>query len=105
LPHFQLVAYNKVDVPDSGVFWEDVREGLLARGADPSRVFAISAATGSGVTVSEGCLGRVGGGRHTGGEGGEGGRTQLLAMLCLKLSVFMITKVLGLSSGQARRLS
>ncbi|KAJ9520855.1 hypothetical protein QJQ45_014051 [Haematococcus lacustris] len=46
----QLVAYNKMDVPESSEFWEDVREGLLARGLDPGRLFAVSAATGSGVT-------------------------------------------------------
>ncbi|GFH11472.1 OBG-type G domain-containing protein [Haematococcus lacustris] len=39
-----------MDVPESSEFWEDVREGLLARGLDPGRLFAVSAATGSGVT-------------------------------------------------------
>jgi len=45
----QVVAYNKMDVPESAEFWEDVREGLVARGADAAHCYAISAATGRGV--------------------------------------------------------
>lgn len=48
----QIIAYNKTDVPESREFWEDVREGLIARGANPDRIMAISAVTGSGVRVS-----------------------------------------------------
>ncbi|GLC56716.1 hypothetical protein PLESTB_001138100 [Pleodorina starrii] len=47
----QLVAYNKVDLPDSGDFWELVREQLVGElGLPAERVFAVSAATGRGVT-------------------------------------------------------
>jgi len=45
----QVVAYNKVDVPDSGDYVDVVREELLAEGVPPENVFAISAATGQGV--------------------------------------------------------
>jgi len=46
----QVIAYNKIDLPDSGEFWEDVREELVAKGADPAGIFPMSAATGQGVT-------------------------------------------------------
>jgi len=46
----QIVAYNKMDVPESSEFWEDVHEGLIARGAHPDRILALSAVTGTGVT-------------------------------------------------------
>lgn len=47
----QIVAYNKTDVPDSGDYWEFVKEYLIEEeGLDPSRVIPISAATGRGVT-------------------------------------------------------
>ncbi|KAG2433016.1 hypothetical protein HXX76_008743 [Chlamydomonas incerta] len=46
----QLVAYNKVDIPDSGDFWEMVREQLTQElGVPADRIFPISAATGQGV--------------------------------------------------------
>ncbi|GFR45678.1 hypothetical protein Agub_g7092 [Astrephomene gubernaculifera] len=46
----QLIAYNKVDLPDSGDFWEIVREQLTEElGVQAERVFPISAATGQGV--------------------------------------------------------
>ncbi|PNW77357.1 hypothetical protein CHLRE_10g433100v5 [Chlamydomonas reinhardtii] len=46
----QLVAYNKVDIPDSGDFWEMVREQLTTElGVPADRIFPISAATGQGV--------------------------------------------------------
>jgi hypothetical protein len=48
----QIVAYNKMDVPESSVFWEDVQEALVSQGMTPERIIPISAATGSGVTVS-----------------------------------------------------
>eukprot|EP00983_Pelagomonas_calceolata_P097382 1158241-Pelagomonas_calceolata.AAC.4 len=52
--HAPVIAYNKIDLPDSGEFWEDVREELVAKGADPAGIFPMSAATGQGVTVSGG---------------------------------------------------
>ena len=45
-----MVAYNKVDVPDSGDYFEEVREALLGRGVAEADILAISAATGQGVT-------------------------------------------------------
>jgi GTP-binding protein len=46
-----VVAYNKIDVPDSGDYWEFIQEYLTQEeGLPPSHVFAISAATGRGVT-------------------------------------------------------
>ncbi|KAI8468676.1 MAG: GTP1/OBG-domain-containing protein [Monoraphidium minutum] len=46
----QVVAYNKTDVPESGDYWEFVREYLVEEeGLDPSRVLPISAVTGRGV--------------------------------------------------------
>ncbi|KAL4858432.1 putative GTP-binding protein [Chlorella vulgaris] len=46
----QVIAYNKVDVPDSSDYWEDVREALAAEGVPPESCFAISAVSGRGVT-------------------------------------------------------
>ena len=46
----QVVAYNKVDVPDSGDYFEEVRDALVAQGVDEANVLAVSAATGQGVT-------------------------------------------------------
>lgn len=47
----QVVVYNKTDVPESGDYWEFVREYLVEEeGLDPSRVIPISAVTGRGVT-------------------------------------------------------
>lgn len=45
----QVVAYNKIDVPDSGDYIDDVREFLLSEGVPAEDFFAISAATGTGV--------------------------------------------------------
>lgn len=46
-----MVAYNKIDVPDSGDYWDLVQEYLVQEeGLPPDHVFAISAATGRGVT-------------------------------------------------------
>ena len=45
-----MVAFNKIDVPDSGDYYEDVRQALLERGVAEADVWAISAATGQGVT-------------------------------------------------------
>jgi GTP-binding protein len=44
-----VVAYNKVDLPDSGDYAEEVAQQLAAEGVPAERVFAISAATGRGV--------------------------------------------------------
>lgn len=45
-----VVAYNKVDVPDSGDYAEDVREELTARwGVAEENFVAVSAATSTGV--------------------------------------------------------
>ena len=46
----QVVAYNKMDVPDSSDYWEDVRAGLIQRGVAEVDILAISAATAKGVT-------------------------------------------------------
>ncbi|KAF5834077.1 hypothetical protein DUNSADRAFT_9391 [Dunaliella salina] len=46
----QVIAYNKIDLPDSGEFWEDVREELVAKGVDPNSIFPMSAATGQGIS-------------------------------------------------------
>ena len=45
----QVVAYNKIDLPDSGDYIEEVREFLLGRGLAPEDVHAMSAVTGQGV--------------------------------------------------------
>ncbi len=45
-----MVAYNKVDVPDSGDYYEDIRDALLGQGVAAADVLAVSAATGQGVT-------------------------------------------------------
>jgi GTP-binding protein len=46
----QVVAYNKVDLPDSGDYWELVRDCLTDElGVPAERVFPVSAATGRGV--------------------------------------------------------
>lgn len=37
----QIVAYNKMDVPDSSDYWEDVREQLAGEGVPSDSVFAI----------------------------------------------------------------
>ena len=47
--YMQVVAYNKIDVPDSGDYIDEVREFLLGEGVPPEDIFAISAATGQGV--------------------------------------------------------
>lgn len=45
----QIIAYNKVDLPDSGDYFDDVVEWLTARGVAREDVFAVSAVTGQGV--------------------------------------------------------
>lgn len=44
-----MVAYNKIDLPDSGDYIDEVREFLLGKGVPLEDIFAISAATGRGV--------------------------------------------------------
>ena len=47
----QIVAYNKVDLPDSGDYWELVRDCLTDEmGVPAARIFPVSAATGRGVS-------------------------------------------------------
>lgn len=46
----QIVAYNKMDVPDSSDYWDEIRQGLLQRGVAEEDILAISAATSLGVT-------------------------------------------------------
>ena len=46
----QVVAYNKMDVPESSDYWGDVRQFLGEAGVAPDDVLATSAATGQGVT-------------------------------------------------------
>lgn len=41
LTHLQIVAYNKMDVPDSSDYWEDVREQLAGEGVPPADIYAI----------------------------------------------------------------
>lgn len=49
--HAQVVAYNKMDIPDSSDYWEDVRASLLRdHGVAPEDCMAISAVTGQGTT-------------------------------------------------------
>lgn len=45
----QIIAYNKVDLPDSGDYSEFVKEELMAEGVLESDIFMISAASGQGV--------------------------------------------------------
>ncbi len=44
-----MVAYNKIDLPDSGDYIDEVCEFLLGEGVPPEDIFAVSAATGKGV--------------------------------------------------------
>ncbi len=44
-----MVAYNKIDVPDSGDFVDVMREELLKEGVAPDYIFPVSAATGQGI--------------------------------------------------------
>ncbi|GAX83906.1 hypothetical protein CEUSTIGMA_g11330.t1 [Chlamydomonas eustigma] len=45
----QVIAYNKVDMPDSGDYFEFVKEELLTQGISADHIFPISAVTGQGV--------------------------------------------------------
>lgn len=45
----QVVVYNKMDLPDSADYWEDIRNALVdTRGVLPEACMAISAVTGQG---------------------------------------------------------
>lgn len=46
----QVVAYNKMDVPESSDYWNDVRQFLGEAGVASDDILATSAATGQGVT-------------------------------------------------------
>ena len=46
----QVVAYNKMDVPDSSDYWDEIKASLVERGVAEEDVLAISAVTGKGVT-------------------------------------------------------
>ena len=37
----QMVAYNKMDVPDSSDYWEDIKEQLVAEGVPAGDIYAI----------------------------------------------------------------
>ena len=45
----QIVAYNKMDVPDSSDYWPDIQQSLEAAGVAPHLMCPISAVTGQGV--------------------------------------------------------
>lgn len=46
----QVVAYNKMDVPDSSDYWDEIRQGLNDRGVENENILAISAVAQIGVT-------------------------------------------------------
>jgi hypothetical protein len=76
-PPLQVVAYNKVDVPDSSDYWEDVREALAAEGVPPESCFAIRCVWGAAGRHDQGPeSGRVAvrpqGRSRAGGRGGAG---------------------------------
>lgn len=45
----QVVAYNKIDVPDSSDYWDEIHDALLQRGVMEENLLAMSAVTGRGV--------------------------------------------------------
>ena len=45
----QIVAYNKMDIPDSSDYWQDIQNSLEAAGVPLDQMCAMSAATGQGV--------------------------------------------------------
>ena len=45
----QIVAYNKMDVPDSSDYWPDIQQSLKAAGVASHLMCPISAVTGQGV--------------------------------------------------------
>lgn len=42
-----MVAYNKMDVPDSSDYWEDIRDALAAQGVPRDACFAIRCKPGA----------------------------------------------------------
>ena len=46
----QVVAYNKMDVPDSSDYWDEISKGLKERGVEEHNMLAISAVAQAGVT-------------------------------------------------------
>lgn len=46
----QVVAYNKMDVPDSSDYWDEIQQGLKDRGVQSDDIIAISAVAQVGVT-------------------------------------------------------
>lgn len=44
-----MIAYNKMDLPDSSDYWDEVQEYLQKQGIEERNILAISAATGQGV--------------------------------------------------------
>lgn len=45
----QIVAYNKMDVPESSDYWPDIQQSLAGAGVAPHSMCAISAVSGQGV--------------------------------------------------------
>lgn len=45
----QIVAYNKMDVPESSDYWPDIQQSLEGAGVAPHRMCPISAVSGQGV--------------------------------------------------------
>ena len=45
----QVVAYNKMDVPDASDYWPDMRELLQQEGVDAEDIVSVSAVSGQGV--------------------------------------------------------
>lgn len=46
----QIVAYNKMDVPDSSDYWDEISQGLKERGVEDANLLAMSAVAQIGVT-------------------------------------------------------
>eukprot|EP00873_Tetraselmis_striata_P035218 jgi/Tetstr1/455482/TSEL_042311.t1 len=46
----EIIAYNKMDIPDSSDYFDIVQEFLIAEGIPEDAIFPISAVTGKGVT-------------------------------------------------------
>ena len=45
----QIVAYNKMDVPESSDYWPEIQQSLEGLGVAPHSMCAISAVSGQGV--------------------------------------------------------
>ena len=44
-----MIAYNKMDLPDSADYWEDIKAELMAHGIPAENILSLSSATGDGV--------------------------------------------------------